>query len=83
MSLFDDFFAEHVTDIDVEYLRIQNEAEQGIQTTKSGKHIAVSDMTDEHIINTRKMLKRLNDNDLSLPWIEWFETELHYRGVEE
>lgn len=30
MSLFDDFFAEHVTDIDVEYLRIQNEAEQGI-----------------------------------------------------
>lgn len=83
MSLFDDFFAEHVADIDVEYQRIQKEAEQGIWTTKNGKHIAVSDMTDEHIVNTLNMLKRFDDNDMYLPWIERFEAELRYREVDE
>ena len=79
MSLFDDYFAEHVADIDVEYQRIQKEAEQGIWTTKSGKHIAVSDMTDEYIVNTLNMLKRFDDNDMYLPWIERFEAEIWYR----
>ena len=79
MSLFDDYLAEHIADMDVEYMRIEKEAERGIWITKDGRHIAVSEMTYEHITNTIKMLERFDDNDMYLPWVDRFTEELNRR----
>lgn len=77
MSMAEDYLDAY--DIEEEYERIRKEAKTGIWTTKDGRHIAVSDMTDEHIVNTLNMLKRIDYNDMYLPWIERFEAEIWYR----
>lgn len=79
MSMAEDYL--DAFDIEEEYERVRMEAERGIWTTKDGKHIAVSDMTDEHLINALNMLKRNDYDDMYMPWIERFETELRYREV--
>ena len=77
MSMAEDYI--DAFDIEDEYERIRKEAKRGIWTTKDGRHIAVSDMTDEHLVNALNMLKRNDCDDMYLPWIERFEAEIWYR----
>lgn len=81
MSMAEDYLDAY--DIEEEYERVYKDAGRGIWTTKDGRHIAVSDMTDEHIVNTLNMLKRNDSCDMYLPWIERFEAELQKRRGEK
>ena len=74
---------EHYFDVEEEMLRIEKEAEYGVWTTKDGTQIPVEDMTTSHIRNTIAFIKRTDQTDMYLPWVEVFEEELERRESEE
>ena len=52
---------------DMEYLRISNEADKGIWTTRDGRKIPITEMTDAHLTNTINYLKRIDTIDMYYP----------------
>ena len=85
MTMFDanEFDAESLFREEMWRAKISREAESGIWTTKNGTRIKVSDMTDSHLVNTCRILKRNNVKDMLLPWIMVMEQEIMRRGIGE
>ena len=83
MAIFDEheFEAESFFRQEMWRAKISQEAESGIWTTKNGTRIKVSDMTDSHLVNTYRILKRNNVRDMLLPWIMVMEKEIMRRGM--
>ena len=67
---------------DMEYLRISNEADKGIWTTRDGRKIPITEMTDAHLTNTINYLKRIDTIDMYYPWIVVMKEELERRNNE-
>lgn len=82
MSMWDDYALEVDLDQDIRYMEIEQEANEGYWTTKDGKMIHVSDMTESHIRNTINFIKKRDSCDMYLPWILVFEKELERRGLQ-
>lgn len=69
--------------IDVDYIdSLLEDRDEYIWTMKNGKTILVSDMSEEHIKNSAKMLNR-KGNLVSNIWISIFEKELKKRKKNE
>lgn len=60
---------------------IAADANTHIWTTRSGDKIRIEDMSDSHLINTYKMLKRKNVMDIYLPWLSVLQEEIVKRGI--
>lgn len=58
---------------------IQESARKGIWTTKDGRQMHVSEMTDSHLRNAIAFLEKQNYEDVYMPWIEVMEAELERR----
>lgn len=83
MGMGQEWIDEHECDIVETLMRIEDEASYGVWTTKDGTQIPVEDMTTSHIQNTIAFIKRTDQTDMYLPWVEVFEEELERRGSEE
>lgn len=81
MSLGTEFSVESEINYMVRYCQIQRQAKSRVWITKDGKKINVSDMTDQHLINTTKFIERNNVNDLYIPWLLVFYNELDKRKI--
>ena len=81
MSLGMEFSVESEINYMVRYCQIQRQAKSRVWITKDGKKINVSDMTDQHLINTTKFIERNNVNDLYIPWLLVFYNELDKRKI--
>lgn len=60
---------------------IQIQARSKIWITKSGRRIPVNRMSSKHIINTVRLLEKMNGRDEFTPWITVFRNELSLRGI--
>ena len=81
MSLGTEFSVESEINYMLRYCQIQRQAKSRVWITKDGKKINVSDMTDQHLINTTKFIERNNVNDLYIPWLLVFYNELDKRKI--
>ncbi len=85
MSYFEDYILDSLIDAHFSrfsrYMRIKEQAEKGYWTTKDGKKIHVTKMTESHIRNAMKLLEQSDKEDLYLPWIKVFLEELKRRGL--
>lgn len=62
-------------------IKIQQEAKSGMWTMKNGTRIAITDMTDSHLINTYRLLEKNNVMDINLPWLIVMQKEIVNRGI--
>lgn len=79
MSQYDDYFAEHAGMLDLYMDEVEQQARSGVWETKDGEKVRVEDMTDSHLRNTIAFLKREDEVDILLPWINRLERELDRR----
>ena len=79
MSWSEEFGVEAEAEAEELRLRIRDAAESGIWTMRDGTKIRVSEMTEDHIHNTIRMLERNDTSDFYFPWIERFRRELEGR----
>lgn len=82
MSMGREWIADHMYEYDIQG-RIEDDARQGVWTTKDGREIQVKEMTTRHIRNTIAYLEKRNTLDIYEPWIEVFKKELDKRAYEE
>lgn len=84
MSIFDknEFIAETSFETEMRRAKISRDAESGIWTTKNGTRIAITDMTDSHLLNTYRMLERYNAMDMLLPWLVVMQKEIVKRKLD-
>ena len=75
--------SDYVSEMEAEYgaleYHIENEARQGVWTTKEGKRIPIRQMSTRHLENTIRMLERNNSGDIYFPWICRMQEELDRR----
>ena len=83
MPLFDknEFIAESSFKTEMHRAKISADAESGIWTTKNGDRIAVTDMTDSHLLNTYRMLERNNVMDMYISWLVVLQKEIVKRKL--
>ena len=83
MSMFDEneYIAETSFETERRKAKIAKDAESGVWTTKNGTRIAVTDMTDSHLINTYRILERNNAMDMLLPWLVVMQKEIVRRKL--
>ena len=56
-------------------IRAEEQADKGLWTTRDGDILSVHNMSDSHIENCLKMLKRSSNIELTEPFIIMFEKE--------
>lgn len=83
MPMFDqnEFIAEASFRDEIRRAKISADAESGIWTMKNGDRIAVTDMTDSHLLNTYRMLERNNVMDLYISWLAVLQKEIVKRKL--
>lgn len=79
MSLGSDFSAEMEANLAVLEWEIDYKARTKTWTTKDGRHLRFSQMSDSHLQNTIRMLERNNECDIYLPLITAMQEELKER----
>lgn len=82
--MFDEneYVAESSSKTEMRRAQISKEAESGIWTMKNGARIAVTDMTDSHLINTYRILERNNVMDMLIPWLVVMQKEIIRRKLD-
>ena len=63
------------------YQKIEQDAFEGIWTTRDGRKVPVSRMSIGHIRNAINMLDKIDKTDLFYPWVYRFKDELRRRGI--
>ena len=81
MSLGKEYAIEAECEVDLMRAKIAEEARSMVWTTRDGRHIRITDMTDQHLVNTLRMLERNNIMDIYLPWIAKFQAECKKRNL--
>lgn len=79
MSMGNEIAAETEADFAVFEGKIEQEAKEGIWTTKDGRRIPITEMSDRHIENTIRMLERNDTMDVYYPWVVRLKKELERR----
>lgn len=84
MSMFDknEYLAETSFKTEMRRAQIARDADSGIWTMKNGTRIAVTDMTDSHLINTYRILEENNVMDMLLPWLVVMQKEIIKRKLD-
>ena len=84
MSIFDknEYIAEMSFENEMRRAQISKDAESGIWTMKNDTCIAVTDMTNSHLINTYRLLERNNVMDMLLPWLIVMQKEIVKRKLD-
>ena len=80
MSLGSEAVVEAEADFAVFEGVIESSAKSGVWTTKDGREIPITEMSDGHIRNVLAMLERNNVCDIYMPWICRFKKELSRRN---
>ena len=74
MSLGSEAQSEIDVEIALRELDFERRVKNGIWTTKDGRQIKITEMTDTHIENVIAMLKRMKSEDAEI-WLSRFEEE--------
>ena len=82
MSLGREYETELTIEKELERIKIERAAARGLWATKDARLIRIEDMTESHLRNCIRMLKKNNGEDIMTPWIVRMENELKRRGLE-
>ena len=80
MSLGSEYISEsYANEIELR-MEIEKSAANGIWTTRDGRRIHITDMSEDHIKNTINYIRRNDSVDIMLPWVVAFQNELIRRN---
>lgn len=78
-----DYYLERHLDFDEPEDALLDDLENGVWTQRDGTRIKVVDITDSHLLNAHRYLKRIGISPDISAWLEVFETEMKQRNLTE